>query len=212
MQKLQRIVSLPALAFALGIAAYAVPAAASDADLGPYFERLRTAPPQTTPVHRYRPQSYYSYQRREAAPQPARPVHRASYTTGTLDIGTLEHTVFNHINIYRLSKGLRPLDHHGGLAGTARSHAQQMATGSAAMSHAGMRERLMPHMGHFGYRAGGEILAYNRNAGDPAQTAMRSWINSYRHKDVMEEDYTAMGVGVAQRADGAYYFTVLFVR
>lgn len=41
---------------------------------------------------------------------------------------------------------------------------------------------------------------------------MRSWINSYRHKDVIEEDYTSMGVGVAQRADGAYYFTVLFIR
>jgi uncharacterized protein YkwD len=209
MPKFERIVRLSAAAFALCVSGGTTPAAASEADLGPYFERLRTAPPPTAALHRDRPHSYYS---RHAAPQPSRPVHRVSYTTGVLDIGTLEHTVFNHINLYRVTKGLRPLGHHGALASTARSHAQQMATGSAAMSHAGMRERLMPHMGYSGYRAGGEILAYNRNAGDPAQTAMRSWINSYRHKDVMEEDYTAMGVGVAQRADGAYYFTVLFIR
>lgn len=175
------------LAFAFGAVLTAAPASASETDLGPYFERLRTAPP---PVQR--------------------PVHRAAYTT--LDIGTLEHTVFNHINLYRAAKGMRPLAHHAGPAGAARAHSAAMATGAAPMSHDGMRGRLMPHMGFFGSRAGGEILAYNRNAGDPAQTAMRSWINSYRHKDVIEEDYTSMGVGVAQRSDGAYYFTVLFVR
>jgi uncharacterized protein YkwD len=107
---------------------------------------------------------------------------------------------------------MRPFLHNPGLAGTARTHSGAMASGARPMNHDGMRDRLMPHMASFGYRAGGEILAFNRRAGDPAQTAMRSWINSYRHKDVIEEDYASMGVGVAQRADGAWYFTVLFVR
>ena len=196
------------LAAALGL--LAAPAAnASDADLGPYFERLRTAPPTAST---YRP-AYAHRTEQRAAPQPVqRPMHRAAYTTGALDIGTLEHTVFNHINLYRVSKGMRPLSHHAGLTSTARMHSTAMATGARPVNHDGMRERLMPHMGSFGYRAGGEILAFNLGAGDPAQTAMRSWINSYRHKDVIEEDYTSMGVGIAQRADGAYYFTVLFVR
>jgi uncharacterized protein YkwD len=191
-------ISLAFLCLALGLAA---PAAASDSELGPYFERLRSAPPAR--VLHYRPLT---------APRAYRPVHRATYNAGALDIGTLEHTVFNHINLYRVSKGLRPLDEHSGLATTARRHSTAIASGAAPMSHDGMRERLMPHMGYAGRHAGGEILAYNRGAGDPAQTAMRSWINSYRHKDVIEEDYTSMGVGVAQRADGAYYFTVLFIR
>jgi uncharacterized protein YkwD len=207
MPKLLKFAALPVLVLALSVAA--APAGASDADLGPYFERLRTAPPTQATVYRYRPAST---QARVAAPQASRPVHRAGNTTGALDIGTLEHTVFNHINLYRVTKGLRPLSHHGSLAGAARSHSTAMASGSTPMSHAGMRERLMPYMGNFGRRAGGEILAFNRKAGDPAQTAMRSWINSYRHKDVMEEDYTSMGVGVSQRADGTYYFTVLFIR
>lgn len=184
------------------LAARTGPAFAGEADLAPYFERLRTTPPAAT----YRPAPPP-----EARVEP-RPVHRAAFSSGTLDVPTLEHTVFNHINLYRVSKGMRPLSHHAGLAATARTHSGGMATGARPVSHDGMRERLMPHMGYFGYRAGGEILAYNRGAGDPAQTAMRSWINSYRHKDVIEEDYTAMGVGIARRADGAWYFTVLFVR
>ncbi len=176
------------------------PAAAGEADLAPYFEGLRSAPPAATDRPAPRPRA-----------EP-RPMQRTAYAAGTLDIATLEHTVFNHINLYRVSKGMRPLSHHAGLAGAARTHSGAMSTGARPMSHDGMRDRLLPHMGSFGYRAGGEILAFNRGAGDPAQTAMRSWINSYRHKDVIEEDYTAMGVGIAQRADGAYYFTVLFVR
>jgi uncharacterized protein YkwD len=184
------------------LGARAVPATAGDADLGPYFENLRTAPPAAI----YRPSRVP-----QARTEP-RPMQRASVETGTLDIPTLEHTVSNHINIYRLSKGMRPLTHNPGLARTARAHSSAMASGARRMNHDGMRDRLMPHMASYGSRAGGEILAFNRRAGDPAQTAMRSWINSYRHKDVIEENYASMGVGVAQRADGAYYFTVLFVR
>ena len=207
----RKIASLSALAFALGVAGTA-PVAASDADLGPYFDRLRSAPPQTASVYRYRAAAP---ERRAAAPHAFRsvqPVQPAAYTTGKLDGPMLERTVFNHINIYRLSKGMRPLADHGGLASTARTHAAAMATGSAPVSHDGMRGRLMQHMGLAGRNAGGEILAYNRGAGDPARTAMHSWITSPRHKDVMEEDYNSMGVGVARRADGAYYFKVLFIR
>jgi uncharacterized protein YkwD len=194
--------TLPALAFGFAgaIAASAPPAAAADGDLGPYFEHLRTAPPRTVA------------ERPAAAPHVHRPVHRAALSPRPLDIRTLERTVFNHINLYRVAKGMRPLADHGGLAATARAHSAAMASGAAPISHDGMRGRLMPHIGYFGRRAGGEILAYNRGAGDPAQTALRSWINSGRHKDVIEEDYLGMGVGVAQRVDGAYYFTVLFLR
>ena len=209
MRKLWKNSSRPALALALGLAASlgGTPATASEADLGPYFETLRASPPRTTTAH-----PSHSYRTTATPHAYQRPVHRAGFTTAPLDVATLERSVFNHINLYRLSRGMRPLAENAGLAGTARAHSTAMASGASAMSHDGMRGRLMPHMASYGYRAGGEILAYNRGAGDPAQTAMRSWINSYRHKDVIEEDYASMGVGVAKRPDGAYYFTVLFVR
>jgi uncharacterized protein YkwD len=148
----------------------------------------------------------------QVAATPVRRGTRASYTMGSFDAATLERTVFNHINLYRLSRGMRPLVENSGLAGVARSHASGIANGSQPFNHSGMRERLMPFMGGFGYRAGGEILAFNRGVADPARAAMTSWINSPTHKDVMESDYTRMGVGVAVAADGSHYFTVLFVR
>jgi uncharacterized protein YkwD len=76
-----------------------------------------------------------------------------------------------------------------------------------------MRDRLMPFLGSvFGYSAGGEILAYNRGAADPSQTAMVSWIQSPTHKEIIEDDFTRMGVGAARSSDGRYFFTVLFLR
>ena len=183
-------------ALALG---HAAPAAASDTDLGPYFQTLRTAPTRIAPT-------------RIATVQPMRNVQPAAYTTGTFDVATLERTVYNHINIYRMSKGMRPLAEHGELSSVARNHANTVAAGTGQFNHSGMRDRLLPFMGGYGSRAGGEILAFNRGAGDPARTAMHSWINSPTHKDVMESDYTRMGVGVAVAADGRHYFTVLFLR
>ncbi len=188
------------LAFAL-LAGSANPALAGDADLGNYFQRL----PKGVPAIK-----------QAAAPQRFRhavPLSRASFsTTAPVDTSLLEQSAFTLINLHRISIGMRPLNNHSGLADRARSHSAAMAAGSAPMNHDGMRERLSPFMGLFGARAGGEILAFNRNMGDPARTAMMSWLNSYRHKDIIEEDYTRVGVGVARRADGAYYFTALFIR
>jgi uncharacterized protein YkwD len=187
------------LAFAL-LAGSANPASAGDADLGNYFQSL---PKGVPPIKQAAPQRF----------RHAVPLTRASFgTVAPVDTALLEQSAFTLINLHRISIGMRPLNNHSGLADRARSHSANMATGAAPMNHDGMRERLSPFMGLFGARAGGEILAFNRNMGDPARTAMMSWLNSYRHKDIIEEDYTRVGVGVAMRTDGGYYFTALFVR
>jgi uncharacterized protein YkwD len=191
---------LGALALAL-----AAPATAADAELGPYFQTMRTTPARIAPV-KAAPTRAFPH----AAP-PTR-TYRASYGPSAFDTATLERTVFNHINLHRVSRGMRPLAEHGELAAVARNHASGVVNGSQAFNHSGMRERLMPFMGGFGSRAGGEILAYNRGTADPARTAMVSWLNSPTHKDVIESDFTRMGVGVAVAADGRHYFTVLFLR
>jgi uncharacterized protein YkwD len=183
----------------------AAPATAADTELGPYFQAMRTTPVRAAHARVAPPRAFH-----HAAP-PAR-TDRTSYSPGAFDRATLERTVFNHINLYRLSRGMRPLAEHSELAVVARNHASGVANGSQAFNHSGMRERLMPFMGGFGSRAGGEILAYNRGTADPARIAMVSWINSPTHKDVIESDFTRMGVGVAVAADGRHYFTVLFLR
>jgi uncharacterized protein YkwD len=187
-------------ALALG---HAAPAAASDTELGPYFQTMRSAPVRVAPAPPRQVQ---------VVAAPGARTYRTTNSAGAFDTATLERTVFNHINLYRMSRGMRPLAEHGELASVARNHASGVVNGSQPFNHSGMRDRLMPFMGGFGSRAGGEILAYNRGAADPARTAMVSWLNSPTHKDVIETDYTRMGVGVAVAADGRHYFTVLFLR
>jgi uncharacterized protein YkwD len=187
---------------AFGLLAVSVtPAEAADPVLGNYFQTL---PKGVPPI------------KQAAAPRARAAVsmQRASFNaTAPLDTGMLEQSAFAHINLYRLSKGMRPLSFHSGLADRARTHSTNMSTGASPINHDGMRDRLAPYLGGlFGSRAGGEIIAFNRNMGDPARVAMQSWINSYRHKDIIEEDYTRVGVGVAVRPDGGYYFTALFIR
>lgn len=208
MPVLNRIVIAPrsgfllALVCAVALIATPSPATAGEAELGNYFQSLPKGVPQI--------------EQRAAATQRAKglvPLHRASFvTTKPIDTSLLEQSAFTLINLHRISKGMRPVSNHSGLADRARSHSANMASGAAPMNHDGMRDRLSPFMGTFGARAGGEILAFNRNMGDPARTAMMSWLNSYRHKDIVEEDYSRVGVGVAVRADGGYYFTALFIR
>jgi uncharacterized protein YkwD len=132
--------------------------------------------------------------------------------SGQHDVAVIGQSVFNRINLHRATRGLSPVRHHAPLADAAGQHARRMAAGSP-MSHDGMRGRLGPFLGGlFGYRGGGEILASTSPTGDPAGAAMATWLASYRHRDVIEEDYSRVGVGVARRAGGGYYFTVLFLR
>ena len=175
----------PVLILALGLGGCAVE---SGNTLGPYFERPRQAVPAAS--------------RAVAGPR-----------TAVADSGLVEQNVFTLINLHRVARGMPRLTHHERLAERARHHAASMAAGRAPMSHDGMRQRLSPFLGgFFGYRAGGEILAYARDTADPARSAMASWLASYRHKGLVEDEFARMGVGVAQRGDGSYYFTVLFLR
>ena len=191
-----------ALALGAGVAR------AGDTDLGSYFKHLQAA-------EAYKARKAHRAQQAAAA-RPARRLRRvniASFSRVPMDIPTLERTVFTRINLYRMAKGLRPLTAKSNLAAVARRKSVGMANGTAPFSHDGMRDRLMPFLGgFFGYHAGGEILAYNRGAADPARTAMVSWIRSPTHKEIIEDDFTRMGVGAARSSDGRYYFTVLFLR
>lgn len=181
----------PLLFLALGLGG-----CAGEGRLGPYFDDLK---PGAGPV---RGASYASAAMRGV-----------SYTPqGEHDTAIIGQSVFNRINLHRTTRGLTPLRHHAQLAETAGQHARRMAAGSP-MSHDGMRGRLGPFLGGlFGYRGGGEILASTSPTGDPAGAAMVTWLASYRHRDVIEEDYSRIGIGVARRSGGGYYFSVLFLR
>jgi uncharacterized protein YkwD len=66
------------------------------------------------------------------------------------------------------------------------------------------------------FTAVAENIGYNLGFADPAQKMVDDWMASPGHrKNLLDEDnvgYTQTGIGVAQRADGAYFFTQLFLR
>lgn len=181
----------PLLFLALGVGG-----CASEGRLGPYFDNLN---PGAGPV---RGTAYTAAADRSGGYAPH----------GQHDVAVIGQSVFNRINLHRATRGLSPVRHHGDLAEIAGQHARRMAAGSP-MSHDGLRGRLGPFLGgFFGHRRGGEILASTGPAGDPAAAAMATWTASYRHRDVIEEDYSRIGIGVARRPGGGYYFAVLFLR
>ena len=62
------------------------------------------------------------------------------------------------------------------------------------------------------FRALGENIQMNDDP-DPAPTAVRSWMGSPGHKELMlSPNFTETGVGVATSEEGAVYFTQLFLQ
>src|SRR5258706_4311114 len=121
---------LLALACAVTLIATPSPAGAGEADLGNYFQSL---PKGVPPIK----------QQAAAAPRAKGlvPLHRASFvTTAPIDTSMLEQSAFTLINLHRISKGMRPLGNHSGLADRARSHSANMASCAAPMNHDGMRD------------------------------------------------------------------------
>ena len=56
----------------------------------------------------------------------------------------------------------------------------------------------------------GENVATNQGFPDPAETAVQGWLDSPPHRENIEGDFNLAGVGIAENADGLFYFTQIF--
>ena len=55
----------------------------------------------------------------------------------------------------------------------------------------------------------GEVLAYNYNT---SQSVLNAWINSPRHKSIIEGDFTNFGVAIHTNSNNRRYYTFIFVK
>lgn len=55
----------------------------------------------------------------------------------------------------------------------------------------------------------GEVLAYNYNT---SQSVLNAWINSPRHKSIIEGDFTNFGVAIHTDSNNRRYYTFIFVK
>jgi uncharacterized protein YkwD len=125
----------------------------------------------------------------------------------------LEHQTFDLINQYRAREGLPPLVWSSAVADMARSHSRDMATGVVAFGHGGFKDRMAMLRGMFaGMTSGGENVFYTDAVPNVAQLAVQSWLHSPPHLHNIRGDFQYSGLGLWRRADGAYFFTQIFVR
>lgn len=131
-------------------------------------------------------------------------------TTSSLD--SLEQAFYSQINQYRTNHGLPALTLDSRISEQARTHSQNMASGAVPFSHNGFTDRVQAIAKVIPYSAAAENVAYNQGYRDPVSQAVKGLLNSPGHLANIEGKYNLTGVGVAKNANGAYYFTQIFIR
>ena len=125
-------------------------------------------------------------------------------------MAAIEQAIFEQINTHRQSQGLAPLEQQSVIAAQSRQHSEAMAL-NRRLSHDGFQERVGAIAQTLTYRGAGENVASNQGYADPATQAVQGWLNSPGHRQNIEGNFDATGIGVAQAADGTYYLTQIFI-
>ncbi len=123
---------------------------------------------------------------------------------------TLEKSVFEQINRFRVSNGLPKLSLNANISRQARIHSLNMAKGKVPFSHLGFKQRVKTIS--IGYFSAGENLAFNQGYSDPASEAVVGWLNSPGHLHNVKGNYNLTGIGVATNGKGEVYLTQIFLR
>lgn len=135
-------------------------------------------------------------------------------TSVDANIRMFEEKAVSQINAYRISKGLSALTPSDEIATIARAHSTNIAAGTVPFGHQGFNERFDLIAKVMTIELAAENVAYNMNASDPIQTAVKSWIESPGHLiNIENSSYNRTGVGIAIiNETNEYYLTQLFAK
>jgi uncharacterized protein YkwD len=128
-----------------------------------------------------------------------------------LELSDGEKAVCELTNTERARAGLPALTPDATLFAAARSHSANMARQNK-LSHKldGKEVDDRVEAAGYNYMFVGENVAWNQDS--PAK-AMQSWMNSSGHRaNILNKDYTQLGVGIARNRDGEPYYTQVFGR
>jgi uncharacterized protein YkwD len=123
---------------------------------------------------------------------------------------SLEQSIHKQVNQYRRAQNLPPLAFDQTIANRARAHSTAMAN-VGKISHNGFDGRAKEIGQVIAYSSVAENVASNNGYSNPAQVAVKGWIQSPGHQHNMVGNYDLTGIGVIEK-DGSYYFTQIFVR
>lgn len=130
-------------------------------------------------------------------------------------IPNLEKEVFDLINAKRAAQGMPLLIWSEEVAKVARIHSQNMAA-YKFFDHKGLDGLMVngraDQTGLNKWRSIGENIAFMRGYDHPAEFAVECWMESVSHRNnLLRTDWKESAIGVAQAADGSYYFTQVFL-
>ena len=165
----------------------------------------KAAPAKVTPV--------------KAAPAKVTPVKAAptkvapskTITPALTENNKLEQEVATLVNQERAKLGLAPLKLNLELSNVARTKSQDMATNNYFSHQSPTYGSPFDMMKSFGikYMAAGENIAMGQPT---AASVMNGWMNSPGHKaNILNSNFTEIGVGVAKNSNGTIYWTQDFI-
>lgn len=127
------------------------------------------------------------------------------------EITKLEHEIITLINKERMDANLEPFNHNIPLSCVARAKSQDMVD-AGYFNHTsptyGSPFDMMDSFGiHYGYAA--ENIAMGQQT---PEAVVKSWMNSEGHrKNILNPNYTDLGVGLAKTSSGTPYWTQMFI-
>ena len=114
------------------------------------------------------------------------------------------------VNAERAKAGLSPLSVHDGVAEAANKRAQEIKGTFSHTRPDGSNFSTVLTQAGISYRSVGENIAYGQNS---PEAVMQSWMNSSGHRaNILNRDFTSIGVGHYQDASGTDYWTQLFIK
>jgi uncharacterized protein YkwD len=129
----------------------------------------------------------------------------------------VEHAIHNRVNEIRSDRGLSPLAYNGDLADVAAYHSDDMAEREYLSHTSPDGETMTDRYERFGMscQGWGENVLFNYAADSTPTAAARQsveqWMDSPGHRgNILSDDWTAQGLGVAVAADGRLYATQNF--
>lgn len=140
-------------------------------------------------------------------PSPEFPDQNQPGTDSSMD--AYASRVVELVNAERAKAGLSPLSIHTQTVGAAQTRAKEIETSFSHTRPNGSSFSTALTAAGVSFRASGENIAYGQKS--PEQV-MESWMNSSGHRaNILNANFTSIGVGHYKNAAGVDYWTQLFI-
>jgi len=131
------------------------------------------------------------------------------------DLGEWEEKILASVNRIRAEHGIPPQVARSDLSGIARLHSEDMARRDY-FAHASPEGHDLSHRVtgfNLDYLRLAENIGRNRGQEQPVEAAISGWMKSTAHrKNILDDDLTQCGVGIAMDERGMFYFTQIFLK